>query len=89
MKRHEKPLPPRPPSPSDVWEKATLEKCARAIAHWLKGSVNTKRPINTLKLPELEAMAQNVLSTWIVEMSQRVETAPTKEEKDRIAAILC
>jgi hypothetical protein len=88
VKPHRKPPQKFAPTVDDVWAAETNEKCARAIATWLKGTVNTARPINTLKLEELKAMAENVVSIYLVEVSQRVAVAPTREERERAAAIL-
>jgi hypothetical protein len=88
MKRYEKKAPLPPPTAADEWATATREKCARAAAHWLKETINTMRPINSLKLPELMALAENVTATWIVEASHRVGRAPTEEEDKRLMSIL-
>lgn len=88
MKRRAPPPRKIPPTPADVWQAATNEKCARAIAAWLKATVNTARPINTLKLDELKAMADNVVAAFIVEASLRVNEDVSDEERERLAAIL-
>lgn len=75
---------PREPSPSDVWQAETNEKCARAIAGWLKHTVNVARPINTLKLPELIALTEHCLSVYQVEVSKRTTTATTPKEIEKI-----
>jgi hypothetical protein len=77
-----------PPTADDVWQAETNEKCARSIAAWLKATVNTQRPINTLKIEELKSMADNVLATFIVEASQRVRADVSDDERKRIEALL-
>ena len=84
----QKPKPPKPPSPADAWQRATNEKCARAMALWLKETVNTQRPINTLKLEELVAMAENCVSAFIIELLRRPRDEMTKEERELYVALL-
>lgn len=63
----------REPSVDDAWCTMAYEQAARSMAAWLKGSINTERPIRSLKLPELDAMAQAAIHTWIVLGTQREE----------------
>lgn len=65
---------PRPPNEDDAFVDALRESCARAMATWLKNSVNTQRPINTLKLPEMMELAEACTAHWIVEVSKRIAT---------------
>lgn len=77
------PLRPRPPNPDDAWVDALRESCARAMALHLKTAVNTMRPINTLKLPEMMALAEACTAHWIVEVSHKIgheELSPTQRE---------
>lgn len=79
----------RPPTVDDAWATATREKCARAIAGWLKQTANTQRPINTLKLDELMCMAEAATACFIVEASRRVADPVTpEEEKKALLALL-
>lgn len=74
---------PRPPNPDDAWVDALRESCARAMVTWLKESVNTMRPINTLKLPEMMGLAEACTAHWIVQVSRRIgeeEMSPTVRE---------
>lgn len=77
--RKEKP-PKYVPTPDDEWRAKRMESCAKAGAQWLKGSVNLMRPISSLTLPELTALAQNITDRWIVVTSHRIFTAPTSKE---------
>jgi hypothetical protein len=54
------------------------------MATWLKNAVNTQRPINSLKLPEMMGLAEACTAHWIVEVSKR-EQAP-REYKDLLGA---
>ena len=48
------------------------ERCARAMATWLKEAVNTQRPINSLKLPEMMGLAEACTAHWIAEVSKKL-----------------
>lgn len=53
------------------------------MAAWLKTAINTQRPINSLKLPEMVALAEACTSHWIVEVSKKIaaeELSPTQRE---------
>ena len=75
MKPSIKPAPHRI-TPDDVWADEVRTKCAKAMVVWLKESLNVKRPIDSLKRAELEAMAEAVTSTWIGEAGQRMQQIP-------------
>lgn len=83
-----KPLAKRPVTAADEWHNETMEKCARSMAAWMKATINTSRPINSLKLEELVILAENATSTWIIEAAHRAGRAPTEEENKRLAMLL-
>lgn len=58
------------------------------MAKWLKASINTQRPINTLNLVEMKLLARVATDAWIIEASHRVERPMTEEEKIRLEALL-
>lgn len=60
----------------DEWSDKAMESAARAMAGWLKGSVNVKRSINTLSLSEMKGMAAAAVHEWIVQASHRVHDDP-------------
>ena len=70
----------REPTVADKWCDMAYESAARAIAKWLKGSVNTQRPINSLKLPELVNLAQAAIHDWIVLESKRAEWTRSQDQ---------
>lgn len=79
----EQPVRERLPNSDDQWADALRESCARAMATWLKTAINTQRPINSLKLPEMMALAEACTSHWIVEVSKKIgaeELSPTQRE---------
>lgn len=74
---------PRPPNPDDQWIDELRESCARAMAAHLKEAVNTQRPINSLKLPEMLALAEACTAHWICQVSKKIgqeEMSPTVRE---------
>lgn len=86
MARRPQPLAKAVVTIDDLLWKAESEACAREAAKWLKLTVNIKRPIDTLKLPEIVAMTQHIISHWIVLASKREAPAEvTEAERDAIA----
>jgi hypothetical protein len=75
-RRRKKPPPePRPLSPDDVRDTDIRRACAKALAGYMKG-LNLSRPFRSLTRPEAEAMAQAVISEWVVQASRRVAAEP-------------
>jgi hypothetical protein len=73
----------RPPNSDDEFVDGLREKCARAMAAHLKQAVNVQRPINSLTLPEMMALAEACTAHWIVEVSARVakeDLSPTERQ---------
>ena len=89
MARRPAPLRPAILTVDDVWCNAAREECAREAAKWLKLSLNVKRPIDTLRLAELNGMVEHVVAHWIVLASAREPAAElTDKEKDVVAAMI-
>lgn len=76
------------PDPAELWAERVNEKCALAIAGWLKGSVHLSRTIGSLKLPEVKAMAAAACHTWIVEASRRRFVEPDPVQKAKLQNLL-
>lgn len=74
----------REPTADDEWCAMAYESAARAIARWLKGSINTQRPINSLKLPELVNIAQSAIHDWIVKGSEREAWVKANDKKKEV-----
>lgn len=90
-KRHEKKRPQKPPSSDDLWLDELHTGCAKAIARWLKSSIDLERPIKTLTLAELKRMAGAFEAEWIKMTGERLikEKPPlTDEEKQAYAELL-
>ena len=47
----------------DEWQAHVTREAAKAIGEWLEGRGRLHQPIRCLTMPELEAMAQNAIST--------------------------
>ncbi|MDI3470339.1 MAG: hypothetical protein OJF62_002402 [Pseudolabrys sp.] len=50
----------------DEWQAHITREAAKAIGEWLEGRGGLHQPIRCLTMPDLEAMAQNAISTFIV-----------------------
>lgn len=60
-------------SREDVWLDYLRNECAKAIADYLKQSVNLQRPIASLSRAEMHGMAEAATSRWIVGVSERIQ----------------
>jgi hypothetical protein len=78
----------RPVDPADVWDDATAEKAAVAMAAWLKGSLHLSRPISSLTKTEMKNLALVANHTWIVEMSRRADGAAVEIDIKPLSALL-
>lgn len=75
-------------SPDDKWCDMVREECAKAIVAWMRGTINVKRPINTLTLAEMKCMAEAVIARYIVLESQRATDQEPYAPVDDIAFLL-
>ncbi len=65
---------------SDAWQAHTTREAAKAIGNWLEERGRLHMPIQTLTMPELEAMAVNAISRWIVLNTNRAKGDPDHAE---------
>ena len=65
---------------NDEWQAYVTREAAKAIGEWLEGRGRLHQPIRVLKLAELEAMASNAISRFIVLASQRITEQPADSE---------
>ena len=72
----------------DEWQKHTTHEAAKAIGEWLDGRGRLHQPIRCLTMPELEAMALNAISRFIVLASQRIAKAPDEPESRKLSMLL-
>ena len=61
----------------DQWQRHVTHESAREIGEWLagKGEGLLRRPVASLIMADLEAMANCAISRWIVLQSQRLAKA--------------
>jgi hypothetical protein len=72
----------------DEWQAHVGREAAKAIGEWLQGRGGLHQPIRCLTMPELEAMAQNAISVFIVKASQRIAQRPDESESQRLSILL-
>ena len=65
----------------DDWQAFTTRETAMAIGRWFEAGGKLERPIRTLTLRELEAIADRVISRWVVMSSIRLKERPAASEK--------
>ena len=62
----------------DEWQAHVTREAAREIGAWLEARGRLDRPISTLSLRDLEAMADNAISRFIVLASRRIREKPAE-----------
>lgn len=72
----------------DEWQAHTTHEAAKAIGEWLEGRGRLHQPIRCLTMPDLEAMAQNAISTFIVLASRRVTEQPEEPGSLKLSMLL-
>jgi hypothetical protein len=72
----------------DEWEAHVAHEAGKAIGEWLEGRGKLHQPIRSLTMPELEAMAQNAISRFIVLASQRIARAPNESGSRKLSMLL-
>ena len=60
----------------DEWQAHVTREAAKEIAGWLEARGRLDRPIRSLTLRDLEAMADNAISRFIVLASRRIAERP-------------
>jgi hypothetical protein len=72
----------------DEWQAHVAHEAAKAIGEWLEGRGRLQQAIGSLTMPELEAMAQNAISRFIVLASRRIAEAPREPESQKLSTLL-
>ncbi len=72
---------------SNEWQAYVTREAAKAIGEWLEGRGRLHQPIRNLKLAELEAMAANAISRFVILGVTRVREQP-KEDEDLTRLLL-
>ena len=65
---------------SDEWQAHVTREAAKAMGEWLEGRGRLHQPIAALTLPDLEAMATNAISRFVVLGSQRMTSKADNAE---------
>jgi hypothetical protein len=60
----------------DAWQAHVTREAAREIGGWLAARGRLERPISSLGMRDLEAMADNAICRFIVLASQRIAEQP-------------
>lgn len=71
----------------DEWQAQVTRAAALEIGKWLEARGKLHQPIASLTLGDLEAMAVNAISRWIVLQSERLQRQDWPQE-DRVAMLL-
>jgi hypothetical protein len=72
----------------DEWQAHVTREAAKAIGEWLEGRGGLHQPIRCLTVRELEAMAQNAISVFIVKTSRRIREHPDERESQKLSILL-
>ncbi|MGJ4927496.1 hypothetical protein ACQR1K_10145 [Bradyrhizobium sp. HKCCYLRH3095] len=72
----------------DEWQAHVTREAAKAIGEWLEERGRLHQPIRCLTRPELEAIAQNAISTFIVKASERIATRPGEPGSQKLSMLL-
>lgn len=72
----------------DEWQAHVTREAAKAIGEWLEGRGGLHQPIRCLTMRELEAMAQNAISCFIVLASHRIAEARDTPESQKLSKLL-
>jgi len=72
----------------DEWQTHVTHEAAKAIGEWLEGRGRLHQPIRCLTMPELEVMAQNAISRFIVLASERIARRPDEPGSQKLSMLL-
>ena len=60
----------------DEWQAHVTREAAKAIGTWLEARGRLDRPIASLRLNDLDAMASTAISRFVVLASEKIREAP-------------
>ena len=72
----------------DEWQAHVVHEAGKAIGEWLNARGNLQQPIRSLSMPDLEAMAQNAISQFIVLTSRRIAQRPLAPASQKLSLLL-
>ena len=58
------------------WQAHVTHEAAKAVGEWLEGRGRLHQPIRCLTMPDLEAMAANAISRFVVLATERIKAQP-------------
>ena len=70
------------------WQAHVTTEAALAMGRWLEARGRLDRPIASLTRKDLECMASNAISRFIVLAAERRSAAPDAEERQRLDLLL-
>jgi len=88
MAQHLRPAKDSKRMTDDEWQAHVTREAAKAIGEWLEGRGRLHQPIRCLTLADLEAMAQNAISTFIVLASRRKTEKPEEPGSQKLLMLL-
>ena len=65
---------------SDEWQAHVTREAAKAMGEWLEGRGRLHQPIAALSMADLEAMATNAISRFVVLGMERIRTPADNAE---------
>ena len=71
----------------DEWQAFVTRQSAEEIGRWLEGRGGLHRPVGSLSMADLEAMAAAAISRFVVLGSQRIAREP-EDSEDLIRILL-
>ena len=72
----------------DAWQAHVTTEAALAMGLWLEARGRLDRPIASLSRKDLECMATNAISRFIVLAAERRTAAPDEEERSALDRLL-
>ena len=73
---------------TDEWQAHVTTEAALTMGRWLEARGRLDRPIASLSRKDLECMASNAISRFVVLASERRTAAPDKEGRDALDLLL-
>ncbi len=73
---------------ADEWQSHVTTEAALAMGRWLEARGRLERPIASLTRRDLEYMASNAISRFIVLASERRTAAPDPDERGALDLLL-
>jgi hypothetical protein len=72
----------------DEWQARVVHEAAKAIGEWLEARGKLHQPIRSLTMRDLEALAQNAISQFIILTSQRIAQRRSDPESRKLSLLL-